>query len=65
MTFEIGTNKGGGSGCGRGIDGGTFVPLGGAAGATGLQKSPSKLCTQQEVMENVSLGTSAQENTRT
>ena len=35
-SFEIGTNKGGCSGCGRGMDKGAFVPLGGVAGATGF-----------------------------
>lgn len=35
-SFEIGTNKGGCSGCGRGVDKGAFVPLGGVVGATGF-----------------------------
>ena len=35
-SFEIGTNKGGCSGCGRGMDKGSFVPLGGVPGATGF-----------------------------
>ena len=35
-SFEIGTNKGGSSGCGRGTDKGAFVPLGGVAVATGF-----------------------------
>jgi len=36
------------------MDEGAFVPLGGAAGATGLKKSSSKLCTQEEKMGIVS-----------
>jgi hypothetical protein len=33
LTFEMATNKGGSSGCGRGMNEGAFIPLGGAAGA--------------------------------